>query len=489
MVVKKVEKKKTEKPVKKDKSEMKIFNTLTRKVEEIKPLKKGEIGMYSCGPTVYGRAHVGNMRAYIFADTLRRTLEYYGYKVTHVMNITDVGHLTSDADTGEDKMQKSAREERLSAWDISKKYTDLFFKDEEVLNIKKPHIICKATDHIKDQIELVKSLEKKGYTYKTSDGVYFDTGKFEKYGDFAKLNIEGLQAGKRIDVGEKRNKTDFALWKFSGEGEKRDMEWESPWGKGFPGWHIECSAMSMKYLGKNFDIHTGGIDHIPIHHTNEIAQSECSTGKRFVNYWVHSDFLVLGEQEKMSKSLGNVINLDTIREKGFEPLEYRYLCLGVHYRKRLIFGEELLKSASNSMQRLRNKILEIKENAKKLSVDKLSPESKKYLKEFRESVFNDLNTPKGIAVMWNMLGEGKLDNSEKYSLLLDFDKVLGLELDKVKKEEVKIDSHMKDLLKKREEFRKLKKWGEADKIRDEILEKGYVILDTSEGPKLEKSGK
>ncbi len=474
---------------KKPKEKMMIFNTLTRKVEEIKPIKKGEIGMYSCGPTVYGRAHVGNMRAYIFADTLRRVLEYYGYKVKHVMNITDVGHLTSDADSGEDKMQKSAREERLSAWDISKKYTDLFFQDEKELNIKKPHFVCNATDHIKEQIELIKSLEKKGYTYRTSDGIYFDTAKFDRYGDLAKLNIEGLQAGKRIDVGEKKNKTDFALWKFSGENEKRDMEWESPWGKGFPGWHIECSAMSMKYLGKNFDIHTGGIDHIPIHHTNEIAQSECSTGKKFVNYWVHSEFLVLGEQEKMGKSLGNVINLDTLKEKGFNPMDYRYLCLGVQYRKRLIFGEEILKSAANSMQRLKNKIIEIKENAKKLSVDKLSPESKKYLNKFQESVFNDLNTPKALAVMWNMLGDSKVNNSEKYSLLLDFDNVLGLRLDEVEKQEVKVDKKIQELLKKREEFRKQKKWQDADKIRDEILAKGYVILDTSEGPKLEKSGK
>ncbi len=467
---------------------MKIFNTLSRKIEEIKPIKKGEIGMYSCGPTVYGRAHLGNMRAYIFADTLRRILEYYNYKVTHVMNITDVGHLTSDADSGEDKMQKSAREERMSAWDISKKYTDLFFKDSKELNILKPQIVCNATDHIKEQIELVKSLEKKSYTYKTSDGIYFDTSKFKEYSKFAKLNIKGLQAGKRIDVGEKKNKTDFALWKFSNPEEKRDMEWDSPWGKGFPGWHIECSAMSMKYLGKNFDIHTGGIDHIPIHHTNEIAQSESSTGKKFVNYWVHSEFLVLGEQEKMSKSLGNVINLDTIKEKGFTPIDYRYLCLGVLYRKRLIFGEDVLKSASNSMQRLKNKILEIKEdNPKIIELTELSKNGKSYLNEFKESVFNDLNTPKALALMWNMLSDSLLSNSEKYTLILDFDKVFGLKLSEIKKEKIQINSELKKLLEKREEFRKLKKYKDADKIRDEILEKGYAILDTPEGPKLEKT--
>jgi len=290
-----------------------------------------------------------------------------------------------------------------------------------------------------------------------------------------------------VDV-EKKQVWDFLLWVTNQP--NHIMKWRSPWGEGFPGWHLECSAMSTKYLGEVFDIHTGGIDHIPIHHTNEIAQSESSTGKKFVNYWVHSEFLVLGEQEKMSKSLGNVINLDTIKEKGFTPMDYRYLCLGVQYRKRLIFGEDVLKSAANSMQRLRNKIIEIKEeNPKKIELSKLSSESKKYLEEFKESVFNDLNTPKALAVMWNMLSDNEISNSEKYNLILDFERVLGLGLDKIKREEIKIDNKLQKLLDKREEFRKQKKWQEADKIRDEILAEGYVILDTGEGPKLEKSGK
>jgi len=470
------------------KRQLRLFNTASRRIEMFKPINGANVGMYTCGPTVYGRAHVGNMRAYIFADVLRRTLEYAGYKVLQAMNITDVGHLTSDADTGEDKMEKSAREERMSAWDISKKYTQLFFEDEAALNIQKPQIVCKATDHIPEQIDLIKKLEKEGYTYKTSDGIYFDTSKFSRYGDLARLDIEGLQAGARIEMGEKRNKTDFALWKFSKPEEKRDMEWDSPWGKGFPGWHIECSAMSMKYLGEHFDIHTGGIDHIPIHHTNEIAQSECATGKKFVNYWVHSDFLVLGDNEKMSKSLGNVINLDTLRERGFDPLAYRFLCLGAQYRKRILFGEEILRNASNSFDRLKRKVLEIKvDGAGSNQIEQISSEGRKYLERFQKSIFNDLNTPQGIATMWDMLGDQELSARDKYSLLKDFDKIFGLGLKKIQSEQLEVGKEIEQLLNEREKLRASKRWKDADKIRDKILERGYKILDTPEGPKLEQS--
>ena len=359
--------------------------------------------------------------------------------------------------------------------------------DASKLNIRPVHILCKATDHIQEQIELIRRLEKKDFAYLTSDGVYYDTAKFPRYGDLAKLDVEGLQAGKRIEMGEKRNKTDFALWKFSKSEEKRDMEWDSPWGKGFPGWHIECSAMSMKYLGETFDIHTGGIDHIPIHHTNEIAQSEGATGKKFVNYWLHSDFLVMSDQEKMSKSLGNVVNLGTLEEKGVDPLAYRYLCLGAHYRKRILFGEEIIKNASNSFDRLKRKVLELKENAEDARVIEIGSQiGRKYLDSFRSKVFNDLNTPQALATMWEMLEDTEMSNSDKYRLLLDFDKVFGLDLDKVRVERLETDSKTQQLLEERELARKGMDWKRADKIRDKISNLGFVIEDTFEGPRLKR---
>lgn len=470
-----------------EKPKIRFRNTLGRKVETFTPINEGEVKMYTCGPTVYGRAHIGNMRAYIFADVARRVLEYAGYNVKQVMNITDVGHLTSDADEGEDKLQKSAREQKSTAWEISKRYTAQFLEDAFKLNIQPVHILCRATDYIQEQIELIKKLEQKGFTYLTSDGVYYDTSKFPSYGDLARLDIEGLQPGARIKMGGKRNKTDFALWKFSKPKEKRDMEWNSPWGKGFPGWHIECSAMSMKYLGETIDIHTGGIDHIPIHHTNEIAQSEGATGKKFVNYWLHSDFLVMSDQEKMSKSLGNVVNLGTLEEKGVEPLAYRYLCLGAHYRKRFLFGEEILRNASNSFERLKGKVLELKGDARDISFGEIgSRTGKKYLNRFRSSIFNDLNTPQALATMWEMLGDDKINNSDKYGLLLDFDRVFGLDLDKVQAERLETDNRTQQLLEERELARKEKNWKGADKIREEISNLGFVIEDTPKGPRLKR---
>lgn len=468
-----------------EKTKIKFMNTLGRKVELFVPIDESEVKMYTCGPTVYGRAHIGNMRAYIFADLVRRTLEYAGYKVKQVMNITDVGHLTSDADEGEDKLQKSAREQKTTAWDISKKYTQLFLEDEIALNIQRPQIICKATEHISEQIELIKRLEQKGFTYLTSDGVYYDTSKFPNYGKLAKLDIKGLRAGHRIEIGEKRNKTDFALWKFSKPKEKRDMEWNSPWGLGFPGWHVECSAMSMKYLGETFDIHTGGIDHISIHHTNEIAQSEGATGKKFVNYWLHSDFLVMSDQEKMSKSLGNVINLGTLEEKGVDPLAYKYLCLGAHYRKRILFGEEILANASNSFEKLKRNVIELKKSLDMVAETE-NQIGRKYLKRFRSSVFNDLNTPQALATMWDMLGDNKLPNVDKYVLLMDFDKVFGLGLDKIQPEKLEIGEKIQKLLEARENARMNKNWDNSDKIRNQVYELGFTIDDTSQGPKLKK---
>ena len=351
------------------------------------------------------------------------------------------------------------------------------------------HVLCRATDHIEQQINLVKRLEENGFTYIISDGVYFDTSKFLDYSKFARLNIDGLDAGKRIDMGEKKNKTDFALWKFSPADEKRDMEWDSPWGKGFPGWHIECSAMAMTHLGETFDLHTGGIDHIPVHHTNEIAQSQCATGKKFVNYWMHSEFLVLSDEEKMSKSLGNVITLDTIREKGFEPLAFRYACLNAQYSKRLLLGEKILETASITYFKLKEKVIELKKQLNDDSivlVDNLSSLGQKYLGEFKAALFDDLNTPEALATMWTMLRDSSVSPIEKYALLLDFDKVLGLGIKSMKREELVIPQDVLDLLEERETARKQSDWGQADKFRDEITAKGYKIIDESTGPRLEK---
>lgn len=465
-----------------------LFNTMGRRLQDFQSIQEGQVGMYSCGPTVYGRAHIGNMRAYVFADTLKRVLLYAGYNVKHVMNITDVGHLTSDADDGEDKLAKAARENHETAWEISKRWTEQFFKDTQSLNVLPVSIACKATEHIAEQIALVKVLEDKGYTYRTSDGIYFDTAKFPSYADFAHLDIEGLQAGIRVDMSEKRNKTDFALWKFSKPTEKRDMEWDSPWGVGFPGWHVECSAMSMKYLGETFDIHTGGIDHVTIHHTNEIAQSECATGKRFVNYWLHCEFLTMSNAEKMSKSLGNVVNLDTLREYGIKPLAFRYLCLNAHYRKQLLYSKEILMGANNAY----NKWCAFMDNLKKENpqicpLDKLSEPAAKYLDEFKQGVFNNLNTPQALATMWNLIHDKSVNNDEKYTLLMEFDKVFGLtEVNAEPEVEAEIPAEIMDLLAQRNKFRAEKNWAQADAARDAIKAKGYTIVDTKEGSHLQK---
>ena len=323
-----------------------LFNTLGRQKQEFIPIKKGKVGLYTCGPTVYDYAHIGNLRSFIFEDILKRVLQYNNFKVKHAMNITDVGHLVSDSDEGEDKMEKGSRRTGKTAWEIAKFYTLSFKKDLADLNVISPAVLCKATDHIKEQIALIKKLEKKGFTYQTVDGIYFDTSKLNDYGKLADLQHQELKAGIRVDLGGKKNSSDFALWKFSPKHEKRQMEWKSPWGVGFPGWHIECSAMSVKYLGQPFDIHCGGIDHVPVHHTNEIAQSEAATGKPMANFWLHNEFLNL-KDAKMSKSGENFITLPSLIEKGYSPLAYRYFLLQAHYRKQLIFSFEALTAAQN----------------------------------------------------------------------------------------------------------------------------------------------
>jgi cysteinyl-tRNA synthetase len=430
--------------------------------------------MYTCGPTVYNDAHVGNLRSYLFADLLRRTLEYNGYKVKQVMNVTDVGHLTSDANTGEDKVEVRARKEGKSAWEIAAHYTERFQQDLERLNVLFPTIMVKATDHITEQIDLIKVLEKKGYTYQTDDGIYFDTSKFQSYVKLAKLDLKGLMAGARVEYNpQKRNPTDFALWKFSPEEVKKQMEWESPWGKGFPGWHIECSAMSMKYLGETFDIHTGGVDHIPVHHTNEIAQSEAATGKKFVNYWLHGEFLILGEDQKMAKSAGNFITLQTLVEKGFNPLAYRYLCLTAHYRSKLQFSWESLQAAQNALNNLYAAIGMFGEPKTGCA---------EYEERFLKAINDDLDAPKALAVVWELI-KSDLPPSAKAASLSKFDQVLALNLQEERRKRQRLPQGAEELIKEREEARKIKDWAKSDALREKLHQLGLEVEDTPAGPK------
>jgi len=445
---------------------LKLYNTLTRKKEIFKPLGK-IVGIYGCGPTVYWYQHVGNLRRYIFEDILIRTLLFNKYKIKHVINITDVGHLTSDADEGEDKIEKAAKKEGKLAEEIADYYFNVFRNDLKKLNFTEPDIWCKATKHIKEQIELIKKLEKKGYVYKTSDGIYFDTSKFKDYRKLARLDVKGLKAGKRIDIKEKKNKTDFALWKFSSPEDKRQQEWNSPWGIGFPGWHIECSAMSSKYLGEQFDIHTGGIDHISVHHTNEIAQSEAASGKSpWVKCWLHCNHLIL-KRGKMSKSSGEIIRLKNLEEKNYEPLAFRYLCLLTHYRKKIEFDADLMNSAKEAYSRLKNLISEAKDDRK---------ENKRYLKEFEDAIDDDLNMPKALQVLWKLVRDKEADG--KVRAIKKIDEVLGLDL--LKKEKIKIPAEIKKLVEEREKLREEKNWKKADELREKIKEKGFLIEDVEE---------
>jgi cysteinyl-tRNA synthetase len=403
-----------------------LYNTLTREKELFSPINPELVLIYSCGPTVYHYAHLGNLRAYIFADILNNTLKEAGYNIKHQINITDVGHLVSDNDEGEDKMEKGSKREGKSAYEIAEFYTNAFLDDLRDLNINKDKFIwTRATDYIKEQIEMIKILEEKECTYKTNDGIYFDTSKFEKYTELAKIDIEGLEKGKRIsdEKDEKKNKTDFALWKFSKE--KRQMQWDSPWGTGFPGWHIECSAMSRAVLGDHIDIHTGGIDHIPVHHTNEIAQSECAIddGKRFVNIWCHVNFLN-ADKGKMSKSTGDFLRLESIKEKNISPLSYKYLLLMTHYRKELKFSWDSLEAANNAYLKLLKQIDKIKTDKKV----KLTEVGEKYLSRFVDAMNDDLNTSISLATLWRMLGDKELIDEEKYILIKEMDKYFGLEL-------------------------------------------------------------
>jgi len=462
---------------------MKLFNSLTRKVEEFEPREEGKVGMYTCGPTVYSRPTVGNWRTNILSDLVKRSFEYLGYEVTSVMNLTDVGHLTSNADEGEDKLEKAAKKEGKDAWQMAEFYIDDFKKGMKELNMEMPEVLPRATEHIKEQIELVKKIEEAGLTYRTSDGIYFDVAEYEKKGNkYGQLStLDEIREGARVEINkEKRDSRDFALWKFSPKDEKRQMEWESPWGVGFPGWHIECSAMGMKYLGEQFDLHLGGEDLKSTHHPNEIAQSECGTGKKpFVKYWVHGAFLLI-DGGKMGKSLGNAYTLDDVKEKGFEALDLRYFYLTGHYRKQLNFTWQALGAAREARLKLKKLVSEWQEGDE----GKEGKEVIGWEKKFREAVENDWQMPQALAVVWEMVKDDQLSNGQKLFLITKFDQILGLDLLGDKTED--IPEEISVLLKKREEAREAKKWDEADRLRKEIEEKGWRVLDGKNGAKLEK---
>jgi cysteinyl-tRNA synthetase len=457
-------------------SKIKLFNTLTKKKEDFIPIKAGEASLYLCGPTVYDRATIGNFRTYIFGDILQRVLKYNGYKVNYVQNITDVGHLVDDADAGEDKMEKGSRKTGKTAWEVADHFTRLYFEDSAKLNIERPTVSCKATDHIQEQIDMIKELEEKGFAYKTSDGIYFDTSKYPDYGKLAGLDKAGLQEGARVDVNrEKKNPTDFALWKLSPKDEKRQMEWESPWGVGFPGWHIECSAMSIKYLGEPFDIHAGGVDLLPVHHTNEVAQNEALYDHKTVNYWLHGGFILI-DGHRMGKSLGNAYTVQDIIDKGFNPLSYRYLTYTAHYKQGLNFTWEALESAQTAYKKL---IRTAVENKFGDLTSKLI--SQEFDNRFLEAVNEDLNMPKALAVVWEMIKNKDLSDDVKIATLLKFDEVLGLSIKEealaIKKDIENIPQEISVLTEERGLARDNKDWKKADEIRDKIRDLGYEIED------------
>ena len=458
---------------------LRFYNTLSRTKEDFKPINPKFVTMYSCGPTVYNYAHIGNLRTYIFMDLVRRALRLSGYKIKGVMNITDVGHLMADSDDGEDKMAVASRQQNKTPWEIAEYYSKIFFEDLAKLNIGKPEIIAKATDHIEDMINYVLNLEAHGFSYETSDGIYFDIAKFPNYGCLSRANLDDQLAGARVEVNdEKRHPADFALWK------KADplhiMQWQSPWGMGYPGWHIECSAMSQKYLGKTFDIHSGGVDHIPIHHENEIAQNEAITGEKSVNYWLHGEFMLV-DNGKMSKSLGNTYTIAQLEEKGYSPLDFRFFCLNTHYRKKLNFTFDGLDAAKISRERLMQSLAQHKASSAKTDEAKLE----KYKADFHAAIEDDINVPLALGILFTAVKEPK--SKDIYELALYFDKALGLSLDKlpaVKEETIVIPDEVADLIEKRKTAKANKDYALADQIRGQITALGYNVMDTKDGVKV-----
>jgi len=456
---------------------MRLYNTLTRKIENFTPLNPSHVGMYACGPTVYDYTHIGHLRKYVGDDILRRVLESNGYEVKHVMNITDVGHLISDADTGEDKMEKGARESGRTVWEVARFYEDYFWQSVGHINIQRPNIVARATEHIKEQTKLIQKLEKNGFIYITDHAVYFDISKFPNYTKLSGQKLEEKETGVREDVyvdKQKKNPQDFALWFFTvGHFKDHTMKWPSLWGEGFPGWHIECSAMSMEYLGDSFDIHTGGIDHIPVHHTNEIAQSEAATSKPFVKVWVHHNFLVV-EGQKMSKSKKNFYRIDEILQKGFDPLALRYLYMTAHYRDGLNFTWKSLEAAQNALNNLREEI-RLWEQPK--------GDVGQYWQRFIEAANMDLNMPQAVAVIWEMI-KADLPSDQKSRDLLEMDKILGLGLEEYLGKQIEVPEEVMKLVRKREQARNKRDFKESDKLRHQIKKLGFEIEDTPSGPKV-----
>lgn len=455
-----------------------LYNTASRQKEELVPVKENEVGIYSCGPTVYWNQHIGHMYAYTQWGTLVNFLRYVGYKVKWVMNLTDVGHLTSDADTGEDKMEKGAAREGLTPWEIAKKYEKQFIESLDLFNIQKPDILCRATEHINEQIELAKKIEANGFSYKTETGLVFDTSKFKDYAKFANLKLTEMDVGNRVKIDiEKKNPWDFLLWVTNQP--NHIMKWNSPWGEGFPGWHLECTAMSTKYLGETFDIHTGGIEHIGVHHTNEIAQGYGAFGHQTANYWIHNAWLTLKGGEKMSKSLGNGYTAQQLVEMGYDPLAHKYLVLTSHYRKGLEFSIDSLKSSQTALFKLRNLLSNWGDNGQ-INQD--------YKNQFIELMSNDLLTSEALALIWKLTKDENIKNEDKKATIVDFDKVLDLDLNK-KIEDEKIPQEIWDLVDKRKKVREEKNWLESDRLREEIKNKGYLVEDLQDECKIRKINK
>jgi len=474
---------------------LRLFNSHGRSLQDFKALQTGKVGFYGCGPTVYNYAHIGNMRAYVIDDLITRSLRYLGYEVTHVMNITDVGHLTDDVDSGEDKMLRSAIERNKSVLEIAEFYTEAFFRDTGLLNIQRPTVVCKATEHVQDMIDLIKRIEANGYTYFAGGNLYFDVSKFPSYGDLANLNLDAQQAGARVEVDpNKKNPYDFVLWFTKSKFEDQALQWDSPWGRGYPGWHIECSAMSMKYLGEQFDIHTGGIDHIPVHHTNEIAQSEAATGHKWVNYWLHKEFLVMSNG-KMSKSAGNFLTLQSLLDGGYEALDFRYLLVGAHYRSQLTYSTESLDSARASRRSLNDRVLALRVKQGDTSLPAaFSAAAQARLDSFRAAIEDDLSTPRALAELWGALKDSQLSPAEALAVAFNMDRVLGLGLNDLKADSAavvdpELVAKVESLIAERLAAKKNKDWAAADAIRDQIKSLGVSLEDTPQGTVWKPLGK